>query len=213
MNAALRPASPHTAWSGILKTACLALAALVLAGCATTRNVDSEVRSFAGPQAVPAGASYRFERLPSQTAKTQDPLERAAQHVLNAKSLVRKDDQPAYSVQLRLERDTVTPNSPYRAYGSPFSDRVVMASDGTLWRRVGRPLLDPIWYRNSLQVVVRDLASSTVAFETRAVHEGPWSDIENLMAPLMEAALRDFPQGNPGPNTIIVELPPTPAKP
>ena len=45
--------------------AALALTAS-LTGCATRWVVDSDVRTFSEISAVPAGATYRFERLPSQ---------------------------------------------------------------------------------------------------------------------------------------------------
>ena len=42
-----------------------------LSGCATSWVVDSNVKSFATPgTTVPPGATYRFERLPSQQADT-----------------------------------------------------------------------------------------------------------------------------------------------
>ncbi len=189
----------------------LALATVVLTGCATSRNVDSEVRSFASPAPMAAGATYRFERLPSQEPKAREPLEAAAQKVLSTKGLVRADDKASYSVQVQLDAQVLYPDSMARWAYSPFSDRVILASDGSLWRQVRRPLMDPTWYRYSLQLVVRDLSSGNVAYETRAVHESPWSDTPNLIAPLMEAALTDFPQSQAQPKTITVVLPPAAA--
>lgn len=192
----------------------LALATMVLTGCATSRNVDSEVRSFNGPAPIAAGATYRFERLPSQELKALEPLEAAAQKVLATKGFVRADDKASYSVQVHLDAQVLLPDTMARWAYSPFSDRVVLAPDGSLWRQVRRPLMDPTWYRYSLQLVVRDLTNGNVAYETRAVHESPWSDAPNLIAPLMEAALSDFPQSQAKPKTITVVLPaPSEAKP
>ena len=185
----------------------LALTTMVLTGCATSRNVDSEVRSFGSPATIAAGANYRFERLPSQEPKALEPLEAAAQKVLATKGLVRTDHKANYSVQVRLEAQTLLPDAMTRWTNFPFPDRVLMAPDGSLWRQVRRPLMEPIWYRHSLQVVVRDLANGNVAYETRAVHESPWSDTLNLIAPMMEAALSDFPQSQAQPKTITVVLP------
>ena len=39
-----------------------------LTGCATSWVVDSDVKSFASPGAIAPGATYRFDRLPSQQA-------------------------------------------------------------------------------------------------------------------------------------------------
>jgi hypothetical protein len=188
------------------------LATVVLSGCATSRNVESEVRSFGGATPILAGASYRFERLPSQSPQSVEPLELAAQKVLTAKGLVRSDAQASYSVQVRLDADALQPDALQHWANTPFPDRVVVAPDGSVWRQVRRPLLDPTWYRHSLQVVVRELASGSVAYETRAVHESPWSDTPNLIAPLMEAALGDFPQAQPAPKTIAIELPASSAR-
>jgi hypothetical protein len=45
------------------------------------------------------------------------------------------------------------------------------------------------------------------------VHDSPWSDTPNLVAPLLEAALSDFPNSEPKPKTITVVLPHAEAKP
>ena len=60
------------------------LVALGLTGCGTVRLVDTDVRSYASPPFVQPGASYRFERLPSQQADTvqQAGLEAMAQQAL-----------------------------------------------------------------------------------------------------------------------------------
>lgn len=197
---------------GVTAMAGLALATMVLTGCSTTRIVDSEVRSFAGAAPVAAGASFKFERLLSQTAPAQEPLEAAAAQVLTGKGLQRNDAQARYSVQLRLEADDILSDSQRRWVGSPFPDRVLLGPHGTLWREVRRPMLDPTWHRLILSVVVRDLQAGTVAFESRALHESPWTDTLNLIAPVMQAAFNDFPQGQAEAKKLSVELPPKDAR-
>ncbi|HWT20483.1 MAG TPA: hypothetical protein VN280_16330, partial [Variovorax sp.] len=51
-----------------------------LSGCATSWVVDSDVKSFSSMGTVPSGATYRFERLPSQQADParQESLEAMA---------------------------------------------------------------------------------------------------------------------------------------
>ena len=191
-----------------LTLAGLAVSAMLLTGCATSRNVDSEVRSFTGTTQIAAGATYRFERLPSQDPKVQEPLEATAQHALAAKGLVRADDKAHYSVQVRLDDDLLMSDSMSRWANSPFPDRIVLAPNGTLWRQVRHPQMDPRWYRRTVQVVIRDLANGSVAYDTRATNDSPWSDTVNLMAPLVEAALHDFPQSESQPKTITVVLTP-----
>ena len=56
------------------------LLAASLTGCATSWVVDSDVKSFASPGAIAPGATYRFDRLPSQQADgaRQESLEAMA---------------------------------------------------------------------------------------------------------------------------------------
>ena len=193
---------------GCLAGASLALATVVLTGCATSRNIDSEVRSFGGATPIAAGATYRFERLPSMAqSPTQDALETATAKVLASKGLVRNDASARYTVQVRLDVDRVAPDRYPFGMDSRFSDRIVLAPDGSLWQRVRRPLTDPIAYRHAAHIVVRDIAAGSAVFETQAVQEGPWSDTPNLLEPIVEAALRDYPQTSPAPKTITVVLP------
>ena len=49
----------------------LGLTVTLLAGCSTTRVVEGQVQSFSTLAAVPAPATYRIERLPSQQACSQ----------------------------------------------------------------------------------------------------------------------------------------------
>ena len=58
--------------------------ALALTGCASVRLVDSDVQSFSQLSALPAPATYRFERLPSQQAQSgqQDTIEAQAAQAL-----------------------------------------------------------------------------------------------------------------------------------
>ena len=193
---------------GCLAGASLALATVVLTGCATSRNIDSEVRSFGGPTPIAAGASYRFERLPSMAqSPTQDALETATAKVLAGKGLVRNDSNARYTVQVRLDVDRVALDRYPFGAGALLSDRVVLASDGSLWQRVRRPLIDPVAYRHAAHILVRDIAAGNAVFETQAVQEGPWSDTPNLLEPIVEAALRDYPQAAPTPKTVTVVLP------
>lgn len=189
-----------------LALASLALAAVMLSGCATSRNVDSEVRSFGGTTPIATGATYRFERLPSQDPKAQEPLEAATQKALATKGLVLDEARARYTVQVRLDSDYLLRDAFGHWQYSPF-DRIILSPDGTLWRQMRSPLIDPVWYRRTLQVVVRELGSGNIAYETRAVHDSPWSDTPNLIAPILDAALGDFPQSQPTPKTVTVVLP------
>ena len=55
----------------------LGLAAVLAAGCATVREVDSQVQSWSTLRALPVPPTYRLEKLPSQqsTDKAFAPIE------------------------------------------------------------------------------------------------------------------------------------------
>ena len=86
----------------LLRCAIGLAALLALGGCATTRIIDSEVRSFAGSVGPANPASYRFERLPSQDlqAKAQDQLEIMAKPLLESVGLRKSDNAPQYALQM-----------------------------------------------------------------------------------------------------------------
>lgn len=188
--------------------ASLALVTVLLTGCATSRNIDSEVRSFGGPSPMAAGATYRFERLPSMAqSPAQDALEAVTAKVLATKGLVRSEASARFTVQVRLDVDRIEPDRYPFGLGSRFSDRVVLAPDGSLWQRVRRPMTDPLIYRHAAYIVVRDIAAASAVYETQAIQDGPWSDTPNLLQPIVEAALRDYPQASSTAKTITVLLP------
>jgi hypothetical protein len=73
----------------------LLIGTLLLSGCAGVRLVDTQVNSFA-PQAIAAGASYQFARLPSQMADpvNQEKLEKLAEQALAKVGLRRQNNAP-----------------------------------------------------------------------------------------------------------------------
>src|SRR3569832_5585 len=83
----------------------LIAAAWLLAGCASTYTQDNTVQSFYSLPALPAQASYRFARLPSQQAPGQAQLDAWADPARHAAGLRRDDANPHYTVQVtgRLE--------------------------------------------------------------------------------------------------------------
>jgi hypothetical protein len=173
-----------------------------LAGCSLPRMIDSEVQSFVGSTPAQTGASYRFERLPSQANNSaQDQIEALAQGALDRIGLQRIDDGPGYLVQVSVSADTMR-NPHYR----PPRPRLVVGANGVVYEEW--PLVVNIeapWFRHRVQVLLRDSASGQLAYETAAVFEGPWSDTLNLLPPMLEAALKDYPL--PGKRTVVVELP------
>lgn len=186
-----------------LRTALLLLTTLaLLTGCALPRMIDSDVQSFVGNAPAVTGASFRFERLPSQAhADGQELIESLAQEALEHIGLQRNDSQARYLVQVNLTVDGMR-NPHYR----PPRPKLVVGSNGLVYEEwpLGLSVETP-WYRHRVQVLLRDSSSGQLAYETSAVFEGPWSDTQNLLPPMLEAALKDYPY--PGQRKVVIELP------
>ncbi|MFM9899561.1 MAG: DUF4136 domain-containing protein [Polaromonas sp.] len=206
----------------------IATSTLFLAGCSTMRVIDSDVTAFQTWKTAPPGPGtpYRFERLPSQqaTAAQQGVIEAAARPALAKVGLVPNDTAPRYSVQVLLntqlvERVLADPFG-YGGYGGfggfggfPGHGRFgpgFYGHGGSRGASFG--LAFPLWtyesatFKHELTVLMRDLATQQVAFETRALHFGPWNDSLNILPALLDAALRGFPQPPEGTRRINVEL-------
>jgi hypothetical protein len=184
--------------------------ALALCGCATTRTIDSEVQSFSGTPPAVKGATYLFEHLPSQQAHPEalKALENFAEKALTQAGLVRDEKQAQYTVQVNLTVDQTTRATP----SALVSPRVVMAPDGSLWQRLSPFTLEQKWTVYRVHLVIRHRVSAQVSFESKAVFEGPWSDTNNLLPVLLEAALQDFPTPPAGVRKVVIELPPATEK-
>jgi hypothetical protein len=190
----------------------LALAGTVavglLAGCATNQVLDSTVQSFSGLPTLPASPTYRFERLPLQQAQPgQQQVEALADPALFKAGLRRDDASPRLSVQVsaRVQR-TVSPwADPWDGWG--------WGPPGYPWgRRWGPgfgapfPRADQIWFQREVGVVVRDIASNKVVFESRAANDGPWFDNTVVLGAMFEAAMAGFPNPPQGVRRVSVQL-------
>lgn len=183
----------------------VAVVATLLSGCALPRMIDSEVESFAGSPSAIVGATYRFERLPSQQAQAaaQDQLEALAEPVLAQAGLVHSGTQARYSMQVEanvLEYNRAPQRQPRFGGG-------LMVGRGGLWYPSAYLVLEQPWYRHTVHLLMRDIATTHVVYESTARFDGPWSDSANLLPAILEAALRDFPNPPSGPRTVVVELP------
>ncbi|HSV51683.1 MAG TPA: DUF4136 domain-containing protein [Burkholderiaceae bacterium] len=198
------------ALSGILSLAFL----LLLGGCAGIRLVDNDVRSFSSLPAVAVGTTYRFERLPSQQTHgaAQEQLEAMAQKALAKVGLQRNDAAPKYSVQIgaRMQKDPRAPwDDPWPGWGMHGRDHVVTGSGRVVFMPgfgFGFGRWESPYYRREVSVVMRDLATSKVVYETHASHDGRWSDSEAVFPAMFDAALRGFPQPASGPRRVDVEI-------
>lgn len=191
------------------------LLALALAGCSGMRIVDTDVTAFAtttSPPPLTVPATYRFERLPSQQAL---PVPTAAFEVLTEPELAqagmrREESAPTYAVQLDLRT--------FRDPQSPWDDPRYVAGIARPYPFVGRYGMtmrhyaldlrfDMPYYRRELSILVRRLSDGVVLFESRAKHDGYWTDDEAVLPAMLRAALQGFPTPPPGPRRVVIEIP------
>ena len=194
----------------------LILAAGLLSGCASMRIVDSDVVSVV---AAPAGmslqgAKYRFERLPSQANNPEAGLaEQQAQAAMTAVGLVRDDANAQLSVLVGFAGTQYLADawgrplppgdwSPY--YGSISMGRGIGPNVGL---GMGMRFPPPTQYRREVSLIMRDLKSGQVVYETRATHDGPWSDSAQVFATLFQAAMANFPNPPAGLRRVNIEIP------
>jgi len=190
----------------------LALAAL-LTGCAGMRVVDSQVLAVANapPGVQLQGAKYRFERLPSQVSNPEAGLaEQQAEQALAAVGLMRDDAAAQLSVLVGFQGTQYLADPwgyPYPGtYGSISIGRGVPWGSGVGFG-MGMRFPPPTHYRREVSLILRDLKSGQVVYETRASHDGPWSDHKTIFATLFKAALANFPNPPAGPQRVNIEIP------
>jgi hypothetical protein len=174
----------------------------MLPGCTGLRLVDNQVISFA-PQKITPGASYRFERLPSQQTQpdSQNQLEELATQALTKVGLARSE-AAALTVQVNVQQlQVVNPES--APFGWGFGRGGLHVGHHRPWfHDLGTA---PLYWRE-VSLVMRD-AQGKVVFESHATHEGIWSDSQNILAAMLDAALKDFPTPPSGARRVDIEIP------
>jgi hypothetical protein len=210
MNWAMFKGARLNSWAWAALGLCLAL----LSGCASVRLIDSDVVSIT---AAPAGmnlqnAPYRFERLPSQLNNPEAGLaEQQAQAAMTAVGMVRNDAAAQLSVTVGFSGT----QSPADAWGRPLgpgwtpygSLTIGSGMSSHMGVGLGMRFPPPTQYRREVSLIMRDLKSGLVVYETRAVHAGPWRDSEAVFATLFKAALANFPNPPVGQRRVNIELP------
>lgn len=194
----------------------LLAAALLLGGCSGMRLVESSVRATptAAAAAIEAGARYRFERLPSQLDQADtDTVEAIAEAELSEVGLVHDEAAARYSVQVTARMQSYVVDDWGRPYGGSRMGGSIIFGTGVYGygpgSTVGMNMRFPpsTQYRHEVTVLLRDLQSNQVVYETTATHEGPWNDRYNILRATLAAALKDFPQPPAGPRRVKVEIP------
>lgn len=171
------------------------------------RLIDTQVNSFA-PQPIAAGASYRFERLPSQQAQAagQDLLEQLTEQAL-AKVGLRRSDAASLTVQVSAQQrqePAPQPSGLGLGWGLGWgvgNGGINIGSRGALFPDLYAP---PNYWRQ-VSLVMRN-AQGQVVFESHASHEGLWADSAAILAAMLDAALQGFPTPPTGPRRVAIEI-------
>ena len=194
----------------------LAFLALFMAGCSGLRLVENDVTAFHHWSAAPPGpgAAYRFERLPSQqvVGAQQDYVEGLARTALAKVGMELNPAAARFSVQLTVST-LVIERLPYDGAGYDgfgFATPGVFLGGGNQGASLGLSFpmrfSDP-YYRRELTLLMRDLGTSQVVFETRALSDGVQNETLAVLSAMLDAALRGFPQPPAGTRRINVEIP------
>ena len=194
----------------------VAVMAFFMAGCSTMQVVDSDVTAFSHWSAAPPGpgTAYRFERLPSQQAvgAQQDRVEALARTALAKVGMELNPAVARYSVQV-VVNTLVVERVPYDGVGYDgfgFPAPGVFLDGGSRGATVGLSFpmrFSEPYFKRDLRILMRDLSSNQVVFETRALHDGVSSNTLSVLSAMLDAALRGFPQPPPGTRRINVETP------
>ena len=175
------------------------------------RVVDSDVTAFSAWTAAPPvpGTRYRFERLPSQQSANaqQDRIEALATTSLSKVGMALSPADARYSVQVLLVTEIV---QRYPEPGFGFGGPGVSIGGGSRGTSIG--LSFPIgfgdsYYKRTVSILMRELSSQKVVFETRALHDGPSGDAFAILPAMLDSALLGFPQPPAGTRRINVEIP------
>ncbi len=191
--------------------------AIILSACASgPRVVDADVRTHA---AQPPGAAvlqaphYRFERggpaIAGQPAP--DRLEALAQAALARVGAVHDDAAPRVSVLVGA-----TVGAYWRDDWGPYgaSNPRLALGLGYGWRGggIGLGWGGPMWdasipgYVSEVSLLMRDLQTGQIVYDTRARHDGPWHDTDHVLAALFVAALEGYPQPGAAQRRVNVPL-------
>ncbi len=197
-----------------ISVAMAALALSLLTGCASVRLIDSDVVSVAAvpPGVSLQGAKYRFERLPSQINNPEAGLaEQQAQTAMTAVGLVRDDAGASLSVMVGFSGTQFLADPwgrPVAPGWTPYGNIAIGSGLGShIGLGMGMRFPPPTHYSREVSLIMRDLKSGQVVYETRASHSGPWSDSVPIFATLFQAALANFPNPPAGPRRVNIELP------
>ena len=167
---------------------------------------------------MPPGAAvlqnmhYRFERTPAVAGQpAPDKLEAMAQNALARVGAQRDDAGAQVSVQVSGQVSAYWVDDWGRPLG--YGPRFSLGLGYGGWGRggfgwgMGWPLYDPSIpaYMSEVHLLMRDLRTGQIVYDTQARHDGTWHDTDNVLSALFVAALEGYP--NPPQTTRRVGVP------
>lgn len=172
------------------------LAAVLLAGCSTTRTVEGDVQSHSRLTVATLPLGYRIERLPSQQGPEFDPIINMAAQALERAGLRPDAAQPQVLVQLGVQASSVPRVDPWAtpAWGWGPGWGAWGGHGGWGVRGVWRMGIPTPLHRRAVSLLMRDARTQEVVYETSAVHEDVWTADPGIYGVLFDAALAGFPQ-------------------
>ena len=191
-------------------------AAASLAACSGPYNIAANVSTFGSFPADRAGASYAFERLPSQKdSKRQGELEDQARAALEKAGFKPAGDAKTADILVTLGARMSAEE--YAPWDDPFWWR----GRGPGWR-VGGPwygyagpcygfhrTLGPcpldVRYDREVAMLMRDRVSNEPVYEAHASHESGSRGDDGVTTALFAAALADFPKAEPQSHRVTVQ--------
>ena len=196
-------------------------AALLVAGCAVPRTVDSTVQSYSTLTTLPRPPTYRLAELPSQQADPRSFLAVAPQvhGALQRVGLQRDDAAPRLIAEFEVRMRSGYMQGPWYPYGpwgggwGPGWHGGLGIGYGAGWGgglRAGMMLreLPPTIYRHEIRLLLRDAKTQQTVYETSAFNEDVWTETPAVFAVLLDAALIGFPQPPQGPRNVRLPLDP-----
>ncbi|MGP1516448.1 MAG: DUF4136 domain-containing protein [Ottowia sp.] len=194
--------------------------ALLFTACASVHQIDAQVESAAPvataqtqeQRALLAGAHYRFEQLPLQSAQPgAEHLQAMAQAALARAGLVRDDAAARVTVQVsaHISPQWTSPwYDPYWDDGWGFWPGRFYFGLGSGGFYGGAWMWDSSYryYNSRVSLVMRDAQNGQVLYETRAQHEGARSHSDTVLQALFDAALQDFPHPPAGRRRVVIPL-------
>lgn len=188
----------------------------LLAACSGVRTAGIDVTAFAtwGAAGLPvAGSTYRFERLPSQQAANvqSQQLEDVVRDALSRKGLQPASGAtlPRYSVQVSTSVQQLGIPGGY-----PYGPTIGISGGSGGFSGAGIGFGFPIGgastaeFRTELLVLVRNLQTNSVVYETRAYSQDGYPGDSRVLAAMADIALRDFPVPPVGVRRYSVQITP-----